>query len=182
MLSFFPVALTFLLFIYEFRNYRLIKKARFLYEKDNVKYYQIESNEDNAITIKSIVFGKNVIIIGKEDFKILAHEEGHLHQPYFIYYFLVISALAISYNILTIPFLLIIYKAMFLHYERDADLYAYYNFNVKYSSDQQRPKSKIDRIKAWVFDTHPPDYIRTKEEYYEKKNSLIKLFLEDLLS
>jgi hypothetical protein len=71
---------------------------------------------------------------------------------------------------------------MFLHYERAADLYAYYNFNVKYSSDQQRPKSKIDRIKAWLFDTHPPDWVREKEEYYEKKNILIKLFLEDLLS
>ncbi|BBG27297.1 conjugal transfer protein [Sulfuracidifex tepidarius] len=181
MLSFFPIALAFFLFIYEFRNYRLLKKARFLYEKDDVKYYQIESDEDNAITIKSIIFGKNVIIIGKENKEVLAHEEGHLHQPYFIYYFLTISALAISYNILTIPFLLIIYKAMFLHYERAADLYAYYNFNVKYSSDKQRPKSKIDRIKAWVFDTHPPDYVRTKEEYYKKTN-ILKLFIRDLLS
>jgi len=182
MLSFFPIAMAFFFLIYEYRNYRLLKKARFLYEKDGVKYYQIESDEDNAITIKSVIFGKNIIIIGKENKEVLAHEEGHLHQPYFIYYFLTISALAISYNILTIPFLLIIYKAMFLHYERAADLYAYYNFNVKYSSDQQRPKSKIDRIKAWLFDTHPPDWVREKEEYYEKKNSLIKLFLEDLLS
>ena len=181
MLSFFPIAMTFFLLIYEYRNYRLLKKARFLYEKDG-KYYQIESEEDNAITIKSIVFGKNVIIIGKENKEVLAHEEGHLHQPYFIYYFLVVSALAISYNVLTIPGLLVLYKAAFLHYEREADLYAYYHYNIKYSSEQQRPKSKIDRIKAWLFDTHPPDWVREKGEYYEKSNSLIKLLLKDLFS
>jgi hypothetical protein len=173
---------TFLFFINEYRNYKLLKKAKYLYNKEGIKYWVVNSDDPNAITIKSVLYGKNIVIVGKEDFRILAHEEGHLHQPYFIYYFLTISALAISYNILTIPFLLIIYKAMFLHYERAADLYAYYNFNVKYSSDQQRPKSKIDRIKAWLFDTHPPDYIRKEEKYYEKRNSLIKLFLEDLFS
>jgi len=174
--------MTFFLLIYEYRNYRLLKKARFLYEKDGIKYYQIESEEDNAITIKSVLYGKNIVIVGKEDFRILAHEEGHLHQPYFIYYFLTISALAISYNVLTIPGLLVLYKAVFLHYEREADLYAYYHYNIKYSSEQQRPSRRIDRLKEWVFDTHPPDWVREKEEYYEKKNSLIKLFLEDLLS
>jgi hypothetical protein len=181
MLSFFPIAMTFFLLIYEYRNYRLLKKARFLYEKDGIKHYQIESEEDNAITIKSIVFGKNVIIIGKENKEVLAHEEGHLHQPYFIYYFLVVSALAISYNVLTIPGLLVLYKAVFLHYEREADLYAYYHYNIKYSSEQQRPSRRIDRLKEWVFDTHPPDYIRKEEKYYEKKN-ILKLFINDIVS
>jgi hypothetical protein len=49
-------------------------------------------------------------------------------------------------------------------------------------SNAQRPKSGIERLKEWVLDSHPPDYVRAKEEYYEKKISLIKLFLEDLLS
>jgi hypothetical protein len=66
--------------------------------------------------------------------------------------------------------------------ERDADLYAYIKYNVKYESGAERPKRKLDRIKAWIFDSHPPDYIRTKEEYYEKKNSLIKLLISDLFS
>nr|WP_020936627.1 hypothetical protein [Saccharolobus solfataricus]CDF66429.1 conserved conjugative plasmid protein [Saccharolobus solfataricus P2] len=180
-LSFFPVALAFLLFVYEYRNYRLIKRAKFLYEKGGVKYYQIESNEDNAITIKSILFGKNVIIIGSDNDKVLAHEEGHLRQPYFTYYFLVLSALGISYNILTIPILLIIYKMMFLHYERDADLYAYRVYNIRYESSAERPIKRIERLKAWIFDTHPPDYIRKEEEYYKKTN-ILKLFIRDLLS
>nr|WP_187395306.1 conjugal transfer protein [Sulfolobus islandicus] len=183
MLSFFPIAVAFLLLVYEYRNYRLLKKAKFLYEKDGVKYYEIEGDEDNAITIKSVVFGKNVIIIGKKNEKILAHEEGHLKQPYFMYYFFVISAFLIAYNIFTIPLLLFMYKLMFLHYERAADLYAYNKYHVKFESTTARPAKRIDRIRAWIFDTHPPDWVRAKEEkYYEKKNSLIKLLLNDLLS
>jgi hypothetical protein len=66
--------------------------------------------------------------------------------------------------------------------ERDADLYAYTKYNIRYMSNTQRPRSWVERLKEWIFDSHPPDYIRAKEEYYEKKNSLIKLLLKDLFS
>ncbi|BDB97459.1 conjugal transfer protein [Saccharolobus caldissimus] len=172
----------FLFFIYELRNYRLLKRAKYLCKIGTVKVYQIESEDPNAITIKSLIFGKSIIFVGRITKEIYAHEEGHLHQPNFMFYFLIAAALMIAYNVLTVPLLLIVYKIMFWHYERDADLYAYRLYNVKYESDVFRPKSQIERLKAWIFDTHPPDYVRKIEEYYDKKTNILKLFIHDLIS
>ena len=172
----------FLLAVYEIRNYRLLRRAKYVRQVDGIKVYKIESNDPNAITVKSVLFGRCLVFIGEIDKKIYAHEEGHLKQPNFMLYFLLASAFAIAYSVLTVPLLLVLYKIMFWHFERDADLYAYYNYNVKFESDVERPAKRIERLKAWLFDTHPPDWVRKSEEYYDKKTNVLALFIRDLLS
>ncbi|MCI4397187.1 MAG: conjugal transfer protein [Thermoprotei archaeon] len=140
-------------------------------------------NEENAIALNSLFFRNVVVFLSdKINERILRHEEGHINQFNYIYLFMIAVAALLPINtLLAIPAILI-GRIMLWKMERDADLYAYSKYNVKFESDAERPKSKIDRIKAWLFDSHPPDWVRTKEEYYEKKNSLIKLFIQDLFS
>jgi hypothetical protein len=140
-------------------------------------------NEENAIALNSLFFRNTVVFLSdKINERILRHEEGHTKQFNYIYAFLILVAAVIPLNIIIIIPAIFIAKLLLWKMERDADLYAYIKYNVKYESGAERPKRKLDRIKAWIFDTHPPDYIRKEEKYYEKKNNLIKLFLEDLFS
>jgi hypothetical protein len=143
----------------------------------------LNKGEENAVTLNSLFFRNTIIFLSnKIDERILRHEEGHIKQFNYVYALMVaVAALLPFTNAILIP-AVILGKFLWWKAERDADLYAYYNYNVKYESDAERPKSRVERLKAWLLDSHPPDYVRKEEEYYEKKNNLVKLFVHDLLS
>jgi hypothetical protein len=168
---------------YELSHAYLYFKSREVRREGKVNVRVLDINEENAITLNSIFFRNTIVFLSnKISEEVLRHEEGHVKQFNYIYAFLVAVAALLPLNtLLAIP-AIPIGKYLLWKMERDADLYAYIKYNVKYESDAERPKRKLDRIKAWIFDSHPPDWIREKEEYYEKRNSLIKLFLEDLFS
>ncbi|ADB87195.1 hypothetical protein [Saccharolobus islandicus] len=169
--------------IYEGFHGYLFYKSKEVRKEGKISVRVLDISEENAITLNSIFFRNTIVFLSnKIDEKILTHEEGHTKQFNYIYAFLLaVAALLPLSNFIAIPAVLL-GKFLLWKMERDADLYAYYHYNIKYESVAERPKSKIERLKSWLFDSHPPDYIRTKEEYYEKKNSLIKLLLNDLLS
>ncbi|WP_196489258.1 conjugal transfer protein [Sulfolobus acidocaldarius] len=180
-LSLFNIILV--LVFYEVFHGILYYKSREVKREGRISVRVLDINEENAVTLNSIFFRNTIVFLSnKIDEKILTHEEGHTKQFNYIYAFLIAVAALLSIStLLAIPAILV-GKFLLWKMERDADLYAYTKYNIKYESVAERPKSKIDRIKAWVFDTHPPDWVREKEEYYEKKISLIKLFIQDLTS
>jgi len=180
-LSLFNIAIV-IVFYESFHAY-LYYKSKEVRKEGKISVRVLDINEENAVTLNSIFFRNTIVFFSnKIDEKILTHEEGHIKQFNYIYVFLIFVAallpLSIFIAILAVP----LGKYLLWKMERDADLYAYTKYNIKYESVAERPKSKIDRIKAWVLDSHPPDWVREKEEYYEKKNSLIKLLLKDLFS
>jgi hypothetical protein len=180
-LSLFNIAIV-IVFYESFHAY-LYYKSKEVRKEGKISVRVLDINEENAVTLNSIFFRNTIVFLSnKIDEKILTHEEGHIKQFNYIYVFLIVVAVLLPLSdFIAIPAVLL-GKFLLWKMERDADLYAYTKYNVKYESGVERPKSKIDRIKAWIFDSHPPDWIRKEEEYYEKKNILIKLFLEDLLS
>jgi hypothetical protein len=168
---------------YELFHAYLYYKSKGVRREGKINVRVLDINEENAITLNSIFFRNTIVFLSnKIGEEVLRHEEGHVKQFNYIYAFLVaIAALLPVSTLLAIP-AIPIGKYLLWKMERNADLYAYSKYNIKYMSNAQRPKSGIERLKEWVLDSHPPDYIRTKEEYYEKKNSLIKLLLKDLFS
>jgi len=168
---------------YESLHTYLYFKSREVRKEGKISIRVLDTGEENAVTLNSLFFRNAIVFLSnKIDEKILTHEEGHTKQFNYIYAFLIFVAALLPLSTLLAILAVPLGKFLLWKMERDADLYAYYHYNIKYSSEQQRPSRMIDRLKEWVFDTHPPDYIRTKEEYYQKKNNLIKLFLEDLFS
>ncbi|BBG27811.1 hypothetical protein IC007_2365 [Sulfuracidifex tepidarius] len=180
-LSLFNVAIV--IAIYESFHAYLFYKSREIEKKGRISIRILNNEEENAIALNSFFFRNTIVFLSNEiNEKILRHEEGHLKQPNYIYAFLLLVAalLPLSY-IIAVP-AVFIGKFLLWKMERDADLYAYRLYNVKYESDVFRPKSRIERLKAWIFDTHPPDYMRKIEEYYDKKMNILKLFIRDLFS
>jgi len=161
----------------------LYYKSREVKKEGRISVRVLDINEENAIALNSLFFRNTVVFLSdKINERILRHEEGHINQFNYIYAFLILVAAVIPLNIIIIVPAIFIAKLLLWKMERDADLYAYTKYNIKYESGAERPKSKIDRIKAWLFDTHPPDWVREKEEkYYEKKN-ILKLFINDIVS
>jgi hypothetical protein len=116
------------------------------------------------------------------------HELGHLVFDNFIAdAFLDASIL---FPILLLPFpwnfigallLYIASKWVKKNWERRADIFAYEMTGLKYSPIQLE-KSKIVLLFRWLFETHPPEIVRTKEEYYKKEIPLIKLFFKSLVT
>ena len=180
-LSLFNIAIV-IVFYESFHAY-LYYKSKEVRKEGKISVRVLDINEENAIALNSLFFRNSIVFLSdKLNDRILRHEEGHTKQFNYIYAFLIfIAAVLPLSNIIIIPAVLL-GKFLLWKMERDADLYAYTKYNVKYESGVERPKSKIDRIKAWIFDSHPPDWIRKEEEYYEKKNGLIKLLLKDLFS
>jgi len=168
---------------YETLHAYLYFKSKEVRREGKVSVRVLDVNEENAVTFNSIFFRNTIVFLSNRiDEEVLAHEEGHTKQFNYIYAFLIVTAALLPVStLLAIPAILV-GKYLLWKMERDADLYAYSKYNIKYMSNAQRPKSRIKRLKEWIFDSHPPDYIRTKEEYYEKRNSLIKLLLKDLFS
>jgi hypothetical protein len=168
---------------YETLHAYLYYKSKEVRKEGKISVRILDINEENAVTLNSIFFRNTIVFLSnKIDEKILTHEEGHTKQFNYIYTFLIAVAALLPLGVFVAVIAVPLGKFLLWKMERDADLYAYIKYNVKYESSAERPKRKLDRIKAWLFDTHPPDYIRKEENYYEKRNNLIKLFLEDLLS
>jgi hypothetical protein len=168
---------------YEGAHGFLYFKSKELKREGKISVRILNINEENAITLNSLFYRNCVVFLSdKINERILRHEEGHANQFNYIYAFLIFVAallpLSIFIAILAVP----LGKFLLWKMERDADLYAYTKYNIRFESDAERPKSRIERLKSWLFDSHPPDYIRKEEKYYEKKISLIKLFIQDLTS
>jgi len=179
-LSLFNIAIVIL--FYETLHAYLYFKSKEVKKEGRISIRVLDINEENAVTLNSIFFRNTIVFLSnKIDEKILTHEEGHTKQFNYIYAFLIfIAAVLPLSNIIIIPAVLL-GKFLLWKMERDADLYAYIKYNTRYMNNAQRPRSRIERLKGWVFDTHPPDWVREKEEYYEKKN-ILKLFINDIVS
>jgi hypothetical protein len=145
-------------------------KSKELKRKGRISVRVLNINEENAITLNSLFFRNSMVFLSdKINERILRHEEEHTKQFNYIYAFLIaVAALWPVSTLLAIPAILV-GKFLLWKMERDADLYAYTKYNIKYESIAEWTKSKIERLKSWLFDSHPPDYIRTKEEYYKKR-------------
>nr|WP_011225154.1 hypothetical protein [Sulfolobus islandicus]CAG38189.1 hypothetical protein [Sulfolobus islandicus] len=174
------------LLLYESFHAYFYFKSKEVRREGKISIRVLNMNEENAITLNSLFFRNSIVFLSdKLNDRILRHEEGHTKQLNYIYVFLLaVAALLPVISNFTIPAVLLgvlLGKFLLWHMERAADLYAYTKYNIKYESAAVRPK-RIERLKSWILDSHPPDWVRAKEEYYEKKNSLIKLLLRDLLS
>jgi hypothetical protein len=168
---------------YELSHAYLYFKSREVRREGKVNVRVLDINEENAITLNSIFFRNTIVFLSnKISEEVLRHEEGHVKQFNYIYVFLVAIATLLPLSDFIAILAVLLGKFLLWKMERDADLYAYTKYNIRYMSNTQRPRSWVERLKEWIFDSHPPDYIRAKEEYYEKKNSLIKLLLKDLFS
>jgi hypothetical protein len=174
----------FLLFaILELQNFINIRKSTFLKEEEGVKYWFRDSKYVNARARKSVIFGKNIFIYKRYDERVIAHEKAHLEQINFPYLILLISSLGISISFITmdpIPVVLSVFCTIALsqHYERDADLKAYKGKSM-FPFSSNRP-TRLRRIIGWL-DMHPPTWIRDSDEYYDKRNNLFSLFINDIL-
>ncbi|QXJ30341.1 Peptidase M48, membrane-bound metallopeptidase [Saccharolobus shibatae] len=180
-LSLFNVSIV--VIFYEGFHGLLYYKSKEVRKDGKVSVRVLDINEENAIALNSFFFRNTIVFLSDEvSEKILRHEEGHLKQFNYIYAFLLIVAALLPLNyLISIPSV-IVGKIIFWEIERDADLYAYTKYNVKYESDVFRPKSRIERLKEWLLDSHPPDWVRKEEEYYDKKTNILKLFICDLFS
>jgi hypothetical protein len=168
---------------YEGAHGFLYFKSKELKREGRIKVRILDVNEDNAIALNSLFFRNVVVFLSdKIDERILRHEEGHINQFNYIYTFLIAVAALLPINSLVAIPAILIGKFLLWKMERDADLYAYSKYNIRYESATERPKSRIERLKCWLLDSHPPDYIRKEEKYYEKKTSLLNLFIQDLFS
>jgi hypothetical protein len=166
---------------YEGLHGLLYYKSEEVRREGKIRVRVLNIDEENAVTLNSIFFRNTVVFLSdKINEKILRHEEGHTKQFNYIYAFLILTAVVFPINNLVVIPAVFVGKFLMWKMERDADLYAYYNYGIKYESKAERPKSRIVRLKEWILDSHPPDYIRKENGYYEKNNNLFKLFLQDL--
>jgi hypothetical protein len=166
---------------YELSHAYLYYKSKEVRKEGKVGVRVLDINEENALALNSLFFRNTVIFLSnKISEEVLRHEEGHIKQFNYIYAYLVVVASLLPLGTLIAIPAVFMGKFLLWKMERGADLYAFINYNIRYMSNIKRPKSRIERLKAWVLDSHPPDWVREKEEYYEKKYSLIKLLLEDL--
>jgi hypothetical protein len=166
---------------YEGLHGLLYYKSKEVKREGKTRIRVLDIGEENAVTLNSIFFRNTIVFLSdKINEKILRHEEGHMKQFNYVYAFLLSVAFLFPVNNLVVIPGVFIGKFLLWEMERDADLYAYYNYGIKYESKAERPKSRLERLKEWVLDSHPPDYIRKENKYYEKNNNLFVLFLQDL--
>ncbi|NON63525.1 hypothetical protein [Acidianus sp. RZ1] len=126
-------------------------------------------------------FTKAIVLTGGIDPEILVHEEGHTMQPNPLYVSVLPFTPLIHYNIyVSVALMVITYKLLVYYYERRADIYAYAKYGIKYKAEIRRPASRWERLKEWAFDTHAPDWVREREEYYQKNVWLLSLFWQDI--
>ena len=142
----------------------------------------VESDSPNAAAITFF----NVVVVsgdlgGLSGFAML-HERYHLRQKLAS----VLQALAVSATASMIVVSPLALAAVYFTYvltswkiERDADKYAVENGAV-YTPRYSRPANRLVRLIAWLLDTHPPDYIRAREDYTKK--CVYSLFIEDVFT
>ncbi|WP_338601366.1 conjugal transfer protein [Sulfolobus tengchongensis] len=184
-----PFTIVLFLSINEIRNFLLFRKSTFLYECCDIKFYRYKDkkDDDNAIAVTSIFFGNAIILLSDHvNDSVIYHEYGHLRQREEVYTALFLLGILFSIAFQSYPFLLPVlllsFRFFFMHLERSADLYAYKVYNTRYEPKHpERPKNRIERLKAWLFDSHAPDWVRIKDEYYNERKNIIYLFLKDIL-
>jgi len=151
-----------------------------------VGYYECKSNDYFSFTTLD---GKRFLFIGDEyNQHAYFHELGHLVFDDFIADSFLDASILFPIFLLPIPWALvsalvlyIIMKWIKKNWERRADLFAYEMTGQKYKPIQLE-KDKITLLYRWLFWSHPPEIIRTKDEYYKKEIPLIKLFIKSLLT
>jgi len=168
---------------YESSHAYLYYRSKEVRKEGRVRVRVLDINEENALTLNSLFFRNTVVFLSsKISEEILRHEEGHTRQFNYMYVYLVLIASLLPLGTFIVIPSVFIGKFILWGMERDADLYAFTNYNIMYMSDIKRPQSRVERLITWLLDSHPPDWVRGKREYYEKKYSLIKLLLKDLFS
>jgi hypothetical protein len=168
---------------YELSHAYLYYKSREVRKEGKVDIRVLDINEGNALALNSLFFQNTIIFLSnKISEEVLRHEEGHIKQFNYLYVYLIAVASLLSLDTLIVIPAVFMGKFLLWEMERDADLYAFTNYNIRYMSNVKRPESRIERLKYWMLDSHPPDWVREKEEYYEKNYSLVKLLLKDLFS
>jgi hypothetical protein len=168
---------------YETLHAYLYYKSKEVKREGKVSVRVLDIGEENAVTLNSVFFRNTIVFLSnKIDERILRHEEGHTKQFNYVYAFLIVTAALLPFGVFVAVLAIPVGKFLLWKMERDADLYAFSRCNIRYISNVQRPKSSVERLKGWVFDSHPPDWVRKEEEYYEKKINLFKLFIHDLAS
>lgn len=178
-LSLFNVALV--IAFYESLHGYLYFRSREVRREGKVSIRVLDRGERNALTLNSIFFRNAVVFLSEEvDEGILRHEEGHLNQFNYVYALLVATGALLPLSSLVAIPAIVLGKLLLWKMERDADLHAYHRYNIKYESGGTRPARRAARLLAWLLDSHPPDYIRKEEKYYDKKTSILSLFVGDL--
>jgi hypothetical protein len=133
--------------------------------------------------------GERFLLVGDyENQHAYFHELGHLIFDDFITDSFLYASVLLPVLLVPLPWnfvgallLYIASKWVKKNWERRADIFAYQMTGLKYSP-MQLEKSKVILLFHWLFETHPPEIVRTKEEYYKKEIPLIKLFFESLVT
>ena len=169
--------------LFELFHANLYRKSREVRREGKLSIRVYDIGELNALTLNSIFFRNAIVFLSPQiDEGILRHEEGHARQFNYIYAFLiVVGALLPLSPLVSVP-AVVLGKLILWKMERDADLFAYSYYNIMYKTQVTRPRSRVKRLMAWLLDSHPPDYIRSMKEYYDKKTNILKLFIWDLLT
>jgi len=172
------------------RNNLIVKeiiKGLECYKKFNlVEYYECKDSDYSSFMSLN---GERFLLVGDyENRHAYFHELGHLVYDDFIAdsfldasVLLPILILPFPWNFIGALLLYIISKWIKKNWERRADIFAYEMTGLKYSPIQLE-KSRIILLLRWLFETHPPEIIRTKDEYYKKEIPLIKLFFKSLVT
>jgi hypothetical protein len=151
-----------------------------------VEYYECKADEYSSFMTLD---HKRFLLVGDyENQHAYFHELGHLIFDDFIADSFLDASVLLSILLLPLPWnftgallLYIASKWVKKNWERRADIFAYEMTGLKYSPIQLE-RSKVILLFRWLFETHPPETVRTKEEYYKKEIPLIKLFFESLVT
>ena len=176
----------FLLLRSQLSAYRETKRSECTKKFETVEYYECEAEDYYAFKLLN---GKRFLFVGEEpNSHAYYHELGHLIFDRFWLDPFLESLLLIPLFLLPVPwawigafFTFVTEKWVKKNWERRADIFAYEVTGLKYSPIQLE-KSKVTLLFRWLFETHPPEIVRTKEEYYKKEIPLIKLFFESLVA
>lgn len=167
----------------ELRKSQCIKKT-LLIKNNNLKFYECPAEDYYSyITIN----GKRILFRGKTNIEFAYyHELGHLIYDNFLVDALIASMMVLPIFLLNFPWdflgIIVIYIMVEWHKkleERRADLFAHDITNLKYTIDEPE-KNKVILFLHWLFWSHPPEVIRSSNEYYKKEVSLARLFLNSI--
>jgi hypothetical protein len=170
----------------EWVAYREIKGLHCTKKFKIIEYYECKA--DDYYSYKTLD-GKRFLFVGEyEDQHAYYHELGHL--LFDVFWLDAVLATSVLVPILFLPppwawvgafAMYIIVKWVEKNWERRADIFAYEMTRQKYKPIQLE-MNKIILLYRWLFWSHPPEIIRTMDEYYKKEVPLIKLFFKSLLA
>lgn len=194
----FTVAFTMNLMVSVIRGVVLPGPADLYLVRDGAKVYRLRGMEDCPPDGYAVAFPRRVVVWGSNITKeVVRHEIRHTKHWHLdiiksVYIAAVLLPLVYSLPTLSIHSLILAVSVILLGVvpvlwawkaaERDADLYGFRNAQAfkKNVREVHRPKSRLRRLLRWLFSTHPPPWVRASERYYDKRESLWRLFAEDL--